>query len=228
MRFSDTHTGYNLHEISMRIHSVELATAYLASPSLPTRPYALDQVARMLHAGKVYRREDLAQVSNAVDRHLRELVSGGSLKRLAQGLYYVPKKSVFGVLPPDDQELVATFLRDKDFLVFSPSSYNTLGLGTSQLYNKTFVYNHKRHGLFSFGNRQLDFRVKSRFPKKLTSEFLLVDAINNLDELAEDKHQVLQMAQRKLSDFDQAKLMRAVSDYGSVATKKRFMRWLNA
>ena len=206
---------------------MELATASLASPSLPTRPSALDHVARMLHAGKVYRREDLAQVSNAVDRHLRELVSGGALKRLAQGLYYVPKKSVFGVLPPDDQELVATFLRDKDFLVFSPSSYNALGLGTSQLYNKTLVYNHKRHGLFSFGNRQFDFRVKPRFPKKLTPEFLLVDAINNLDELAEDKNQVLQMVERKLSEFDHAKLTRAISDYGSVATKKRFMRWLD-
>lgn len=182
----------------------------------------------MLHAGKVYRRKDLAQVSNAVDRHLRELVSGGVLQRLAQGLYYAPRKSVFGMLPPDDQELVAAFLRDKDFLVFSPSVYNTLGLGTSQLYNKTLVYNHKRHGLFSFGNRQFDFRVKPRFPKKLTPEFLLVDAINNLDELAEDKNQVLQMAERKLSGFDRAKLKRAVSDYGAVATKKRFMRWLDA
>ena len=207
---------------------MELATTSLASPSLPIRPYALDQVARMLHAGKVYRREDLAQVSNAVDRHLRELVSGGALERLAQGLYYVPKKSVFGALPPDDQELVATFLRDKDFLVFPPSSYNTLGLGTSQLYNKTLVYNHKRHGIFSFGNRQFDFRVKPRFPKKLTPEFLLVDAINNLDELAEDKNQVLQMVERKLAGFDQSKLKRAVSDYGSVATKKRFKHWLNA
>ena len=207
---------------------MELASASLASPSLPTRPSALDQVARMLHAGKVYRREDLARVSNAVDRHIRQLVSGGFLKRLAQGLYYAPKKSVFGVLPPDDEELLATFLRDKDFLVFSPSSYNTLGLGTSQLYNKTLVYNHKRHGLFSFGNRQFDFRVKPRFPKKLTPEFLLVDVINNLDELAEDKNQVLQMVERKLSGFDQAKLTRAVSDYGTVATKKRFMRWLNA
>ena len=211
----------------MRNHSVEPAAAPFSSPSLPTRSHALDQVAKMLHAGRVYRREELAQVSNAVDRHLRELVSGGALKRLAQGLYYAPKKSVFGMLPPDDQELVATFLRDKDFLVFSPSSYNTLGLGTSQLYNKTLVYNHKRHGLFSFGNRQFDFRVKPRFPKKLTPEFLLVDAINNLDELAEDKNQVLQMVERKVSGFDHAKLKRAVADYGSVATKKRFMRWLD-
>lgn len=207
---------------------MERALSSLAGASLPTRLSALGQVAKMLRAGKVYRREDLAKVSNAVDRHLSELVSGGELKRLAQGLYYVPKKSVFGLLPPDDQELVAAFLRDKDFLVFSPSSYNTLGLGTSQLYNKTLVYNHKRHGLFSFGNRQFDFRVKPRFPKKLTPEFLLVDAINNLDELAEDKNQVLQMAERKLPSLDQAKLKRAVSLYGSVATQKRFSRWLNA
>ena len=204
---------------------MKLASAPCDTP--PTRAGALDQVTRMLHAGKVYRREDLAQVSNAVDRHLRELVSGGTLKRLAQGLYYAPKNSVFGVLPPDDQDLVATFLRDKNFLMFSPSNYNALGLGTSQLYNKTLVYNHKRHGLFSFGNRQFDFRVKPCFPKQLTPEFLLVDAINNLDELAEDKHRVLQMVERKLPSFDQAKLKQAVSDYGSVATKKRFRRWLN-
>ena len=111
--------------------------------------------------------------------------------------------------------------------MFSPSNHNTLGLGTSQRYNKALVYNHKRHGLFSFGNRQFDFRVKPRFLKKLTPEFLLVDAINNLDELAEDKNQVHQMVERKLSGFDQAKLKRAVSNFGSAATRKLFMRWLD-
>jgi hypothetical protein len=219
-----TDNGYNLHEMSIRIHSVERASTTLERPLRPKQG-ALKQVARTLRAGKVYRREDLAQVSNAVDRHLSELVAGGALTRLAQGLYYVPKKSVFGELPPDDHELVTAFLRDKDFLVFSPSSYNALGVGTTQLYNKTIVYNHKRHGVFSFGNRQFDFRVKPRFPKKLTSEFLLVDVINNLDELAEDKNQVLQMVERKLPLFDQAKLKRAVAAFASVATKKRFMGW---
>ena len=198
-----------------------------SNPSLMTKQSALGQVANRLQAGKVYRREDLIPFSNAIDRHLRELVSVGALKRLAQGLYYAPKKSVFGELPPDDQELVATFLRDKDFLLFSLSSYNTLGVGTSQLYNKTLVYNHKRHGIFWFDNRQFDFRVKPRFPQKLTPEFLLVDVVNNLDELAEDKNRVLQLVERKLPTFDQAKLSDAVANYASVATKKRFMRWLD-
>lgn len=170
----------------------------------------------------------MARVSNAVDRNLQELVSGGALKRLVQGLYYTPKTSVFDVLPPEDHELVSVFLRDKDFLVFSPSSYNTLGLGTSQLYKKTLVYNHKRHGLFSFSNRQFDFRVKPRFPQKLTPAFLLVDAINTLDELAEDKNVVLRLVKQKLPTFDPARLTHVIAAYGSVATQKRFRGWLYA
>ena len=55
----------------------------------------------------------------------------------------------------------------------------------------------------------------------------LGDVINNLGELAEDKNQVLQLVERKLPTFDQAKLSIALANYGSVATKKRFMRWLN-
>ena len=193
----------------------------------PVTHLALDKIRRALRAGHVYRREDLVGISNAVDRHLSELVADGALTRLAQGLYYAPKQSAFGIVPPADQKLVSAFLRDKDFLMFSPSSYNNLGLGTTQLYNPTFVYNHKRHGVFSFGNRSFDFRIKLRFPKKLTSEFLLIDAINNLAELAEDPNQVCQMAQQKLVEFNPAKLNQALAAYGSIATRKRFTKWLN-
>lgn len=184
-------------------------------------------LASALRAGRVYRREDLARVSNAVDRHVRELVAGGRLKKLAQGLYYAPRQSTFGTVPPDDHELVETFLRDKDFLVFSPSAYNTLGLGTTQLYNRTLVYNHKRHGVFALGNRRFDCRVKPRFPKKLTPEFLFVDMLNNVDELAEDKRLVLAEAQKKVMQFDRPRLLRAVASYASMATKKRVAGWLH-
>ncbi|RYG31935.1 hypothetical protein EON81_21775, partial [bacterium] len=41
--------------------------------------------------------------------------------------------------------------QDNRFLVTSPNAYNTLGVGTTQLYNKKTVYNHKRHGNFTLG-----------------------------------------------------------------------------
>ncbi len=186
---------------------------------------ATAHLADELKAGHVYRREDLARLSNAVDRHLRELVSTGKLQKLAQGLYHAPKQSNFGPLPPADDQVVKGFLRDKEFLVFSPSSYNAVGLGTTQLYNRTLVYNHKRHGVFRLGNRQFDFRVKPRFPKKLSREFLYVDLLNNLDELAEDRDEVLNQAHSKLPSFDLNRLKDAVDSYGNMATRKRFGEW---
>ena len=197
-----------------------------SSSSTPSLRGAAAHLADELQAGQVYRREDLARLSNSVDRHLRELVSKGMLRKLAQGLYHAPKPSSFGPLPPTDEQVVKGFLRDKDFLVFSPSSYNAVGLGTTQLYNRTLVYNHKRHGLFRLGNRQFDFRVKPRFPKKLTAEFLYVDLLNNLDELAEDRDAVLVQARSKLSSFNPATLQLAVEKFSNMATRKLIRGWV--
>jgi hypothetical protein len=187
---------------------------------------AAARFANEIKAGCVYRREDFAHLSNAVDRHLRELVATGRLAKLAQGLYHAPKLSSLGLLPPSDAQVVGGFLRDKDFLVFSPSAYNTVGLGTTQLYNTTWVYNHKRHGIFQLGRRQFDFRMKPRFPKKLTPEFLYVDLLNNLEELAEDRDAVLRQARSKLPSFDPARLQRAISGFGSAATRKHLRAWI--
>lgn len=197
-----------------------------ATLSTPPLRGATAHLADELQAGRVYRREDLARLSNAVDRHLHELVSAGLLKKLAQGLYYAPKQSKFGPLPPTDEQVVMGFLRDKDFLVFSPSSYNTVGLGTTQLYNSTLVYNHKRHGVFKLGNRAFHFRVKPRFPKKLTPEFLYVDLLNNLEELAEDRDAVLSQARNRLMSFNQPRLKEALNSYGNMATRKRVREWV--
>jgi hypothetical protein len=198
-----------------------------ASLSAPTLRGATAHLADALKPGQVYRREDLVRLSTAVDRHLRKLVSVGKLQKLAQGLYHAPKQSNFGLLPPTDDDVVRGFLRDNEFLVFSPSSYNAVGLGTTQLYNQTWVYNHKRHGVFRLGNRQYDFRMKPRFPKKLSLEFLFVDLLNNLDDLAEDRDVVLNQACNKLPSFDLARLQTAVNSYGNMATRKRFREWID-
>ena len=191
-------------------------------------PAASARVARALRPGHVYRREDLAPLSTAVDRHLQELVSAGLLTKLARGLYYAPRESAFGAVPPTDEELVAAFLKDRDFLLFSPSAYNAAGLGTTQLYNRTWVYNRKRHGVFTLGGRKYDFRVKPRFPRRLSDEFLFVDALNNLGELAEDEAAVLARARQRAREMDGRKLMRALEQFGLVATRKRVMGWLDA
>ena len=188
---------------------------------------AAKTLAGRLTPGRVYRREDLSAMSGAVDRDISELMRSGNLKKLARGLYHVPKKSRFGTLPPDDSQLVRAFLKDSDFLVFSPSTYNTLGVGTTQLYDSTVVYNHKRHGDFKLGERMFSFKVKPRFPKKLSPEFLFVDLLSNIGDVAEDTEEVLKLAQTRVKTLDAQRLEKAMQ-YGSVSAKKKLKAWLHA
>jgi len=182
----------------------------------------LEQLKKKLSPGRVYRRADFARWSNAVDRHLKQLVGDGTLKKLGPGLYAYPKQTAFGPAPADEQTLIKTFLKDDRFLVASPNAYNRLGVGTTQLYDKTVVYNHKRHGYFKLGGRTFDFRVKPSFPKTLSTEFLLVDLVNNLDRLAESKEEVLARVKERAASLDRPRLRRAARDYGGVRAKKLF------
>lgn len=182
----------------------------------------LELLKRHLKPGTVYRRSDLAKWSKSVDRHAHELLQEGVLEKLQNGLYYHPKSSTFGSVPADEQSLVKAFLKEDDFLITSPNAYNALKLGTTQLYNTLVVYNHKRHGKFELGGRKFEFRMKHRFPRKLTEEFLLVDLMNNLKSLAEDKEKLKTKVRDKAFQLDAKKLQHTVKRYANISSKKYF------
>lgn len=188
----------------------------------------LRELKRHLRRGSVYRRSDLERWSNSVDRHLKQLLTEGTLQKISQGVYYYPRETVFGIAPPEESALVRSFLKDDEFLITSPNAYNSLEVGTTQLYNKRVVYNHKRHGEFVLGGRKFFFHMKPKFPKNLSPEFLLVDLVNNLDTLAEDKEMVLSKAKEKARKLDLVKLKRTVSAYGGAKAKKVFSSILEA
>ena len=79
----------------------------------------LQELKSHLKSGGVYRREELEELSPSVDRVLKGLLSRHLLEKAAPGLYYVPKKTAFGLAPPSEDELVGAFLKDND-------SYNFL------------------------------------------------------------------------------------------------------
>lgn len=182
----------------------------------------LDELRKHLKHGRVYRREDLAKWSNAVDRHIKQLMALRELVKLSPGMYLRPKKTVFGEAPADDTSLVAAFLKDNRFLITSPNAYNALGVGTTQLYNETVVYNHKRHGRFKLGGRRFEFRRKPSFPKKMTEAFLLVDLMNNLEQLAEDQQAVVSRVKEKSEQLDGKSLQNAAHEFGTVRTRRFF------
>lgn len=188
----------------------------------------LDTLRKHLKPGEVYRRADLQKWTTAVDRHLQQLQSEGTLEKLSGGLYYVPQISVFGKTPASEHELVTAFLKDSRFVLTSPSDFNALGVGTTQLYNERRVYNQKRHGIYKLGNRSFRFVRKPYVPKKLTKEFLLVDLVNNLKHLEEDQEFVFNNVKNKAREMDSKVLKKLVHSFGTVATKKKFAELLSA
>lgn len=186
----------------------------------------LDELKAKLQPGRVYQRKGLARWSNAIDRHLKALLADGTLVKLSQGLYYYPKKTVFGDAPPEEKALISAFLKDDRFLITSPNVYNGLGIGATQLYNQTVVYNHKRHGQFTLGKRTFAFRKKAFFPLEVSREFLLVELVNNLDQLAEDCAAFLDEVAKQVTTVDRVALVAAVRAFGGVAAKKFFAQSL--
>lgn len=165
---------------------------------------------------------DLSEWSNAIDRHLELLQKDRTLKKLSGGLYYCPKNTMYGEMPPSEEILVKAFLKDKRFLIMSFNLYNSLGVGTTQLYNETIVYNHKRHGLVKLGNKNYRFIIRHHFPNKLSKEFLLVDLVNNIKKLAEDQELILQGVKVKAFKYNRKCLSDYIRKYGNIFTKKFF------
>lgn len=182
------------------------------------------EIKKLLQKGKVYRRADFNKWTGSVDRILAALVQEGTIQKLTTGIYHYPKYSAFGKVPPDEEELISAFLRDNRFLVTSLNSYNSLGIGTTQLYNKKIVYNHKRHGLYQLGNLQFDFRIRRNFPTKLSLEFLVVDLVNNLDQLAEDIPDILERLHTKIGQMDQAIIKKSLDAFGNPKTKRLMLQ----
>lgn len=181
----------------------------------------VDVLKRKLYPGRVYRRADLAHFSSNVDRHLKTLVEEGVLTKLQDGLYLCPRQSTFGEVPPEENKLLEKFLKSSKFLVYSPNSFNSLGLGTTQLYNLPVVLNQKRHGKLNLGGRTFFFQRRLNVPREMTKEVLLVELLNKLKMVPEEHQHLLEVLNQKLSDFNKTTLKRAAKRYGTYSTQKR-------
>ena len=181
----------------------------------------LDKMKLFLTSGKVYRRSDFTDMTSNVDRYLKVLVNEGFLKKLQNGLYLSPNKTPFGEAMPDEGELLEKFLNDDHFVVYGPSMFNSLGLGTTQLYDKRVVFNRKRHGEMKLGDRKYHFYRWREAPKSLSKEFLLVEMFNKLNELAEDHYEVVNNLKAKLGEFNSAKLYYALNRFGTKSAQKK-------
>ena len=184
----------------------------------------IEKLKTQLNPGKVYRRSDLEQFTSAIDRDLKKLTSQDILQKVGAGLYFYPKITPYGCLPPNDDVLIKSFLKVTTYLKINWNDYNKLGLGLTQLYNKVVVYNHKRHEEKKLAGFLYDFRrPPNGFPNVISKEFLLVDLFNNIDELGEDLNLLKKRLKKNLHQYNMNILKEIVLNYSKIKTKHAFM-----
>ena len=175
-----------------------------------------------LEPGRVYRTRELATWSANAPRLARRLVDEGALVPLAHGLFAHLRPSRLGPVPPRDEEIMRAFLDRGPFVFTGPERWNALGLGTTAVFAVPLVYNTKRSGTFTFGNRRFVLR-RVAFPENPPAEWFVVDLFEHADQAAASPTDLAQALERALAQgrFDRYRLLELGRRYGSRATQSR-------
>lgn len=179
----------------------------------------VDKLMNFMRPGRVYRRQNLASVSTAIDRDLKTLVDSGQARKLAGGLYCRVGANPFGADSPDENELVRAFLKSNDFLLASNKDFNQFGLGPARLFGNRVVYNHKRSGDFQLGGQRFRFRIVRAYPRSPSKEYLLVDLLNHAGEFPGDTGRVIENLKSRPHALDREKLAACLARYGSLRAR---------
>lgn len=174
--------------------------------------------------GRVYRTQELRAFSANPTRWAKHRVEQGVLRRASRGLYYVPRKTTFGLVPPRDEELLRVFLGGSEFLFTGPYFWNALGLGTTQMFAVTLVYNRERTGELTVGGRRFWFR-RVRFPTPTPLEWYIVDLFHNEKHMGEDTSRLDEIltAALRAGRFDADKLTEMAREYAHPAERARIL-----
>jgi hypothetical protein len=173
-----------------------------------------------LQDGRVYRTEEFCDVDSNPTRLVKRLVAQGRLTPLRHGLYYAPRASSFGPVPPREDALLRAFFRGRPYLMTGPSFWNALGLGTTMVEARPLVYNTTRSGPVELAGRLFELR-RARFPRPATPEFLVVDLLENRNRAgldAEVAHHALAEA-LKAGRFSGAVLEDMAERFGTKLTQ---------
>ena len=98
--------------------------------------------------------------------------------------------------------------------------------GTFNIPSGTTVSDQSLKTSFMLGGKIFEFRLKHKFPRELSKEFLFVDLLNNLNELAEDRDNLLKSVKEKVLAEPQPQMKRAFNAYGGERTKSLFNKWM--
>ena len=157
---------------------------------------------------------------NAAASAISRLVSSGILSRVAKGVFYKPKKTVFGIAKPKESDLLKEYLfknGKRVAYITGMNLYNKMGL-TTQVPTQVFVATMTRRSPVTVGN--ITIRPTKSYANITDDNYTLLgilDAIKDFNDIP-DKNtrsaiQVLIGSIKKLSSQELKELIQYAAKY---------------
>ena len=182
-----------------------------------------------LEPGRVYRARSFAAWARNPTVVLGRLCREGALQRLGHGLYYAPRPSLLGPLPPKPAEVMRAFLGGRPYLFTGSDAWNSLGLGTTAVHAVHLVYNDMRTGTFELARQRYWLR-RVRFPTQPSAEWFAVDLLNNGDTMDVGEAELVQNLEHRLLDgaLDRQQFAEMLDEYGHARARELAQRLAHA
>lgn len=150
----------------------------------------------------------------AVLRALSRLVQEGEILRFEKGKYYKPRKSRFGVMRPEEKEIVRTQTEKSDAIVGYVSGvglYNQLGL-TTQVSNELYIVRSTKLPDKEINGYRLKFVARPfRFRKNDIPLLQLLDAIKGIKNIPDTPADVvIKRLAARMKELDEDDLVQMV------------------
>jgi hypothetical protein len=162
-----------------------------------------------LAEGTTFKYEQLAvepQEFVAAAKAIERLIAKGIIKRVSTGVFYKPKKTVFGELKPNEDELLKPYLFEKGkriAYITGISLYNRLGL-TTQIPKSIKIASRNKRITVLNGN-VIATPVKSYVDVTDTNFYLLelLDVLKNFKQIPDlDKSSAIKILSKKLKELN--------------------------
>ena len=122
----------------------------------------------------------------ATIKALNRKVASGEIAKIAKGKFYVPQQSIFGVLKPNEEEMIKDLLEENGEIVgylTGLSMYNRLGL-TTQVSAVTVIGKNEVRPAFKRGYLRIHFiKQKNKITKDNVQLLQILDAIRYVKEI---------------------------------------------
>ena len=173
----------------------------------------IDKQLTLLSEGVTFRYQGLSiepSEYTAASKKIERLIASGILKRVSKGVFYKPKQTVFGILQPNETELLKQYLfksGQRIAYITGTRLYHQMGL-TTQIPATIVIASPHRRAFVSIGNLRIK-PVKS-YVKVTNDNYELLgflDAIKDLKHIPDwDAKSVLTLLMNQLKAFAQPQI----------------------